>query len=257
MNINNDPGRTLSVVNQLNHAIRDNPLAAGLIGAGVAWMFLGTKGLGSFAGLAKGAAATTVGAAGSAGDAVSNGLRSASDVAVSAARGAASAVTDGVASIVPNMEEPHAGDVVSSAAAHATSSGELRSVASKSREYNQVLKSRLSEGLERQPLLLGAIGLAIGAGIASTFATTGVEADLIGERGTRVREVLTGAFDVAQERAGEVLSDLQHEASRQGLTLDAAKEAAAAVAGKVRTVVDSASAAATKPAAATTSSDAK
>ena len=41
-----------SFVDRLTAAVRDNPLAAGLIGAGVAWMLLGgNKGLGKAAGL--------------------------------------------------------------------------------------------------------------------------------------------------------------------------------------------------------------
>ena len=45
------------VVDRLNTAIRDNPLAAGLIGAGLAWMLMGgAKGFGVVAGAAKDAA---------------------------------------------------------------------------------------------------------------------------------------------------------------------------------------------------------
>jgi len=45
------------VVDRLNAAIRDNPLAAGLIGAGLAWMLMGgAKGFGVMAGAAKDAA---------------------------------------------------------------------------------------------------------------------------------------------------------------------------------------------------------
>src|SRR5947209_17115378 len=68
------------VVDRLNAAIRENPLAAGLIGAGVAWMLMGGgKGFGFMAGAAKGAAGlagSAVGTAGSAAATVGNTLAS-------------------------------------------------------------------------------------------------------------------------------------------------------------------------------------
>ena len=72
-------------------------------------------------------------------------------------------------------------------------------------------------------MLLGAIGLAIGAGIASTFATTEVETEWMGEQGAAAREKLQGAVAEGKERARKVVADVQEEAARQGLTLDAAK----------------------------------
>ena len=248
MNIREDLNRAAPMIDRLNDAIRENPLAAGLIGAGLAWMLLGAKGLGTVAGLAKDTAAGTISAAGTAGSAASAGLRSAGQAAAGAARGAASIVADKAASIVPDIDVPST-DRISDAAANATSalSEGVRSVVSAGGEYSLVVKSRLSQGLERQPLLLGAIGLAIGAGIASTFATTEVESEWIGERGAKAREAMTGALDEAKDRARVVLSEVQEEASRQGLTLETAKEAASSVAGKVRNVAESASEAAKKP----------
>jgi hypothetical protein len=248
MNLKNEINRASPVVDRLNDAIRENPLAAGLIGAGLAWMLFGSKGIGAAAGLAKDAAVGTVSAAGSVGSVTADGLRSAGKAAASAARGAASTVADAAASLVPDIEAPDTAQLANSAAnaASALSDG-LKSVASAGGEYGQVLKSRLSEGLERQPLLLGAIGLAIGAGIASSFATTHAEKEWIGERGAKVREAMQGVLEDAKDRAQEVLSEVQAEASRQGLTVEAAKEAASSVAGRLRNVAGSASDAAKKP----------
>jgi hypothetical protein len=44
-------------------------------------------------------------------------------------------------------------------------------------------QSTLADMLERQPLVLGAIGLAIGAAVAGAFRTSGLENEWIGERG--------------------------------------------------------------------------
>ena len=255
MNIKDELNRASPIVDRLNDAIRDNPLAAGLIGAGLAWMVFGAKGLGAAAGLAKGTVAGTASAVGAVGGATADGLRSAGNAAASAARGVSSTVADRATSIVPNIEAPDAGQMSAAAAGAASAlSDGLKSVASAGGEYSQVLKSRLSDGLERQPLLLGAIGLAIGAGIASTFATTEVEKEWIGERGAQAREVVQGALNEAKDRAQEVLSEVQEEASRQGLTVEAAKGATSSVASKLRNVVGSAGEAAKKPFTASTAS---
>jgi hypothetical protein len=247
MNIRNELDRAAPMVDRINDAIRENPLAAGLIGAGLAWMLFGAKGLGAAAGLAKDAATGTVSAVGTVGGATADGLRSAGKAAASAVRGAASTVVDRAASIVPDLEAPDTAQFKDAAADAAVALRDgLKSVGSAGGEYSRVLKSRLSDSLEHQPLLLGAIGLAIGAGIASSFATTEAEKEWIGERGAQARESVQGALNEAKDRAQEVLSEVQEEASRQGLTVEAAKEAASSVAGKLRNVADSASEAAKK-----------
>jgi len=131
MNIREDLNRAAPMIDRLNDAIRENPLAAGLIGAGLAWMLLGAKGLGTVAGLAKDTAAGTISAAGTAGSAATAGLRSAGQAAADAARGAASIVADKAASIVPDIDVPST-DRISDAAANATSalSEGVRSVVS-------------------------------------------------------------------------------------------------------------------------------
>lgn len=241
MNPRNEYGRASPVADRLNDAIRDNPLAAGLIGAGVAWMLFGGKGFATLGGLAKDAAGGTASAAVAAGGAATAGLRSAGKAAVSAARGAGSVLADSAASIVPDIDLPDAKQAGDAAADTASMVGDrLKIVASSGTEYGAVLKSRLSEGLERQPLLLGVLGLAIGAGIASTFATTQVESEWIGERGAQARDAMHEVIEDAKDRAQEVLSDVQEEASRQGLTMDAAKEAALLVGKKARKVAKSA-----------------
>src|SRR4029078_309830 len=97
---------------------------------------------------------------------------------------------------------------------------------------------------------------AIGAGIASTFAATEAEKEWIGERGAQAREAVQGALNEAKDRAQELLSEVKEEASRQGLTVEAAKGAASSVASKLRNVAGSASEAAKKPFTAPTGSSA-
>ena len=76
---------------------------------------------------------------------------------------------------------------------------------------------------EQQPLLLGAVGLAIGAAIASSFATTKVESEWIGEQGAATRDKLTQAAKDATDRAWQAGKD---EAQKQNLTENAGWDAA-------------------------------
>jgi|KBSMisStandDraft_5_1062788.scaffolds.fasta_scaffold81712_4 hypothetical protein len=224
------------VVDRLNAAIRDNPLAAGLIGAGLAWMLMGgAKGFGVMAGAAKDAVGMAGSAAATAGGAVAGGVTKAALATAAGLKSAATDVTGSVASLVPDIPDTDKA-IEASAEAGATVGNRINSAAAAGREYGAAIQSRLSESLEKQPLLLGAIGLAIGAGIASTFATTAVESELMGEQGSAARQKLQGLAGDVTDRAKQIASDLKDEAGRQGLTPDAAKSAAAGIGEKVRAV---------------------
>lgn len=236
MTMREEIDRAGPLVDRLNRAIRENPLAAGLIGAGVAWMlFGGTRGIGAAAGFATNVAART-GAAASATTAA-GGLAQSGSNAAAAIKDAGSEVVGSVASLVPDVSLPDADKIVE-AATHAQSaiSEGFDSAVSKASDYTTTIRSRLSEGLESQPLLLGAIGLAIGAGIASTFATTAVESELMGAQGAAARDKLEDLAGDIKDRAGKVLSDVQEEAGRQGLTPERAKDAASDIGDKVKTL---------------------
>jgi hypothetical protein len=256
-----ESGRTTPLVDQLNAAIRENPLAAGLIGAGVAWMLLGSKGLGAMAGAAKATAGTAATAAGAAAAGVGSAAAAAGSRASDAVKGAANAAKDAVKdaasaardatkdaaggamesapTLVPDMPDtPKAAEAMADMSAAVGE--QVRAAAASGREYGAAIQSRLSENLERQPLLLGAIGLAIGAGIASTFATTAVEQEWMGKSAATAREKAGEVGDTVTGRARHVLSEVLDEAERQGLTTDAAKNTAGSVAGKVKSVAEAA-----------------
>jgi hypothetical protein len=222
------------VVDRLNAAIRDNPLAAGLIGAGVAWMlFGGAKGFGAVAEAAKGAAVKTGAAVAAAGNTVAK----AGSTVAGGVKNAASDVAGSVASIVPDLSVPDTDNAFEAVAEAGSSIGnDISSAATAGREYGAVIQSRLSESFERQPLLLGAIGIAIGATIASTFATTKAEGELMGEHGTAVREKLHTLGHSVKDRAQQVVSEVKSEAEKQGLTPDAAKGAAVKIGEKAKAV---------------------
>src|SRR3954452_14450573 len=114
MTMKEELDRAGPMVDRLNAAIRENPLAAGLIGAGIAWMlFGGAKGVGLMANAAKSAAGMAGSAAATAGNAAASGLTRAGSTAVEGLKEVASA-SGSVASIVPDMSMPDTDSVVES-----------------------------------------------------------------------------------------------------------------------------------------------
>jgi hypothetical protein len=143
-----------------------------------------------------------------------------------------------VASLVPDISLPRTNKAFAAVADAGVAVGERFNAASSSgREYGTAIQSRLSESLEKQPLFLGALGLAIGAGIASTFASTAVECELMGEQGSAARETLQGLAGDVKASAKQIAADIKDEANRQGLTPDSAKSAVAGIGDKVKTIV--------------------
>src|SRR3954453_176048 len=110
--------RATPVVDRVNAAIRDNPLAAGLIGAGVAWMLMGgARGFGVVAGATKDAAMGAAGIAGAVaggassaaatvGSAVASGLTRTGSATAAGLKSVASDVAGSVASLVPDISAP-------------------------------------------------------------------------------------------------------------------------------------------------------
>jgi hypothetical protein len=139
------------------------------------------------------------------------------------------------------------GETVSSAASNATGSAEaVESNSPISVESDATPKSRddflrsarntLSAALERQPLLLGAIGVAIGAGIGSMFASTQTENELLGATGTAVKDKVQSMASDVVGATGEAIDRMATEANTQGLTPSAFKAQAKAAGDKLKAV---------------------
>ena len=100
----------------------------------------------------------------------------------------------------------------------------------------------ISNLFERQPLLLGAVGIAIGAGVAATLRTTDAESGLFGAASARLqreamdvaREQVRGARDLVDGVATAVTDD----ARAQGLSPEQLKKTADPVQRSVNDVYD-------------------
>jgi len=91
------------------------------------------------------------------------------------------------------------------------------------------LQQNLADLFERQPLVLGAVGLAIGAGIAASIPTTEVEQKLMGEASEQLQEKISETAGEAKDMANAALE----EAKAQGFTPKAAGDALRSVGNKL------------------------
>jgi hypothetical protein len=120
----------------------------------------------------------------------------------------------------------------------------VTSIPGTSAEIFDTVRSNLSDVFRVQPFALGAIGIAIGAGIAAALPATQLETDYFGETTDTVK---AKAAEFAAEQtnrvtrvAENVVDAVTEEARKQGLTLENAKSAAGDISAKVGRVADAA-----------------
>lgn len=248
----------------LGRAASDNPIPALLMGVGAA-MFISGKGrLGTGKGETNGAEPSTVHANGfgtSPDD--RSGIGAKVGDALSSLRGGAAEVGDRVA----RTAETVAGTVTSAAAkvgdaaasAGAAVSESATSAAESVRDYAtgvrdtavsesdemlrrsgqlmQELRDRGEALAREQPLVVAAIGLALGAAAAALLPRTQTEDALMGEASDAVKGVVGAVaseqFEKAKSVADKVVEEVKSTAEREGLTPAAAGDAVRAVADKL------------------------
>ncbi len=168
---------------------------------------------------ARDAAGRLSGAAHDAAEAAGRGWRGAADAAGEGWQGATGAASD--------------------LADQASQAG--RAAARRASELGQEARHGIGRLLEEQPLLLGALGLAIGATLGAILPRSGTEDRLLGE----ARDELAGrataladeAYAMARDRAGEAVEHASGRLDEAGLTPGKGAEALGKVARELREVV--------------------
>lgn len=224
--------RSEHFLDNLNEAVRDNPVAAGLIGLGLAWIIFNKSS--AIVGEMPRAARATKDTLDTAADVATGAIGSTVVGAVDQIRKAAAGVSDAVSG---GMEAAASkvGSVIEGSEAE-TTKPDKRNADGGSRSLPY--RTGLADLLERQPLALAAVGAAVGAAIASAFPSTGTEKRLMGTTGEKLRETVKGAADAAGERVAMAIEEATDEAIAQNLTPDALKEAAKASAAKLKRVAE-------------------
>lgn len=102
-------------------------------------------------------------------------------------------------------------------------------------------QDRFIEAIERHPLVVGGIGLAIGALIASSLPATRLENLALGESSDGLKakagDLAAQGIQAAKTAAGEMYADVAQEAKNQGLTSESVREAGKDVGNKVASAV--------------------
>jgi hypothetical protein len=239
-------------VNALQDAVRENPISAALIGMGVLWMFMGGGNTSVFGGAGRksifrmvgqgaeemgGAVRDTAARVGSSvgsaanaaaetGSQVAGGVRRAAAGVGETASRAAGEAADAVASAYDTTAGAASRAAAGLSKATTTAAHAMQETGTR---WSSTVQQNIADLFERQPLLLGAVGIGIGAGIAASIPTFQAEREIMGGASDFVRETVTEKAASVKEMADAVL----HEAKAQGLTPQAAGEAVRTVAGKV------------------------
>jgi hypothetical protein len=215
-------------------AVRDNPLAAALIGGGALWLLIGEKKL-------KGAASSATAAASSAVNEGTRNLREAASRFHTTAAPPTAPEMDQEGSFRVGETLRQAGaaasDAISGAAdrvrdrfdegvAYAQDNFAKLNNPLPGKEAFAKAHSSLSDVLERQPLVLGAIGLAIGAAAASAFAISDVENDWVGDLSDGVKADMSGRAGAVTQSLREASDTLKAELQDTGAeAVDRVKQA--------------------------------
>jgi hypothetical protein len=218
-----------SFIDGLTAAARENPLAAALIGGGALWLLIGSDKLKNAAGSVTSAAAPLA------------------DLGARAQRSAASSWDDSYGSMrdrVSNMSDEashgineavrHAGTAASDAmsgAAETISERFDEGIAGAREMFDRVgealprketlrkAQSSLSELLDRQPLVLGAVGLAIGATVAGALAKSSLEDAWVGELSDSLKADLNARAGAVSQSVREASDTLQAELADAGANI--------------------------------------
>jgi len=197
-------------VGSLASAVQENPVAAALIGGGALWLLLGNDKLKAAVGSASAAASSAVdaGAQNLRGVASHFQTRSAPPTAPEldtdgsfrvgdAFRRTSAAASDSISGATDKVRDRFDDGV----AFAQENLGRLGDALPGKEDFTN-MQSSLANLLDRQPLVLGAVGLAIGAAVAGAFQISDVENEWVGNISDKVKADMS-------DRAGAVTQSLR------------------------------------------------
>lgn len=238
----------ISFMDNLVTAARENPLAAALIGGGALWLLAGDQKL-------KTAARSAAEAVAPAADMGTSGLRSAAsavkqtvapptapemddDISLGVGetlRGATAAVSDAVSDAAVNVR-----DRFDDGVAFAQEEFSKLGNSFPDKEAIDSAKSSLADMLERQPLVLGVVGIAIGVAVAGAFRASEIENRYIGEVSDDVKADLDRRAGAVSQALREASDTVIAEMSDTGAeVVDRVKQAGMDAAAAARAEVKS------------------
>jgi hypothetical protein len=225
-------------IRDLGESARKNPVSAALIGMGILWLFTGNRPVER-----AGEVFRRTGF-----DRLPDVAGNAFEAARSTFRSGADSLGEQVTSANNGLRDAGAGTLDSAARFGReqldTAAEYARSIPDSAADVLDKARANLADLFRAQPLALGALGLAIGAGIAAALPASEAESNYMGETSDAVK---AKAADFAAEQtaratevAGDVVEAVTEEARKQGLTVEGAKAAVGEISKKVGRVVETA-----------------
>lgn len=215
--------------------LRENPIPIALIGLGVAWLAISqTRSRPAAGGYeASGYYPTYEGYD------QDEGLRAKVKAKAEAAKAKLAETAEKAKARLADAQH-HAADGVTSARGKA---GEYAHLAQeKAGEYGRAARQRFDETLDHEPLVIGAIGLAVGAAIGASLPSTPVERRYIGPARNKVADRAKASIgevkDVAQRAYGQVKDELHRQTGPAGEGATLREKASAIAEAGARTVKD-------------------
>jgi len=237
--------RRADIAGAFADAVRENPVAAGLIGLGALWLLMGGNKVSLTGGggrrSAVGAVAHGVGgvaqgagrAAGRMGHAMASGVRSGAEYVSDYVGGSLHGVdaeaeyrNPGVAEGVWDDTQPERfqafGSQDGTGSAERTRMGASRmgarmsdmgeKIGEKSRAMAAQVSDEVQTMFQRHPMSLGLAGLALGAGVAAILPVTRTERDALGQVGERARDKVSEVAAQASELARAAIDEVSQGA---------------------------------------------
>ena len=173
---------------------------------------------------------------------VADGMHAAAESATGIGADAAAAIrsaTDKMGSVAN-----HTGEIIGEAASKAAAawSEDSRGMSDNARSNEPLgraaggirsVQEALADLFARQPLMLGAVGVAIGAAIAASLPASQSENRLMGDKADAVKDQAGKLWDETKRRGADLASKGLKETEAQGLTPAAAAKAAQTLVSKV------------------------
>lgn len=215
--------------------LRENPIPIALIGLGIAWLAISQTRRPANGAAYQGSGYYPTYEGYDEGDSLKAKVKAKAD----AAKAKLSATADKAKAKLSDVQH-HASDGVSGMRGKA---GEYAHLAQdKAGEYSRAARQRFDETLDSEPLVIGAIGLAVGAAIGASLPASPMERRYIGPARSKVADRAKASLgdvkDVAQRAYGQVKEELHRQTGPAGEGATLREKAAAIADAGARTVKD-------------------
>lgn len=206
-------GASNKVLTTAVEQLRENPIPIALIGLGVAWLAIGQTRRSSGEGSYRGSGYYPTYEGYDQDESLGAKVKAKADAAkAKLSAGAQSAKAK--LSDVQHQAADGVGDLRGKAGDYAHLAQE------KAGEYGRAAKQRFDETLDSEPLVIGAIGLAVGAAIGASLPSTPVERRYIGPARAKVADRAKSSLDevkhVAERAYGQVKEELHRQTGADG-----------------------------------------